>query len=45
MSKREKIMTKSFLDPETQKLNEKLEKIVEWQKIKILVPHPPFPEQ
>ena len=45
LSKMEKIMTKSFLDPETQKLNERLEKIVEWQKLEILVPHPPFPEQ
>ena len=44
LSKMEKVMTKGFLDPEIQKLSEKLEKIIEWQKLELYVPHPPFPE-
>jgi len=39
----EKLMTKSFLDPEYQKLGIELDKIIEWQKMELLIPHPPFP--
>ena len=42
--KMEKIMTKGFLDPELQKLSKKLDSIIDWQKIELYVPHPPFPE-
>lgn len=44
LSKMEKVMTKGFLDPEYQKLSEKLDKILDWQKMELYVPHPPFPE-
>ena len=44
MGKMEKAYTKVFLDSEYQKLSEKLDSIVEWQKVELLVPHPPFPE-
>ncbi|MHA1375849.1 MAG: hypothetical protein ACTSR7_16340 [Promethearchaeota archaeon] len=44
LAKMEKIMTKGFLDPEYSKLGEKLDKIVDWSKMEIWVPHPPFPE-
>jgi Mg2+ and Co2+ transporter CorA len=44
LAKMEKTMTKSFLDQEYQKLATKLDDIVEWQKIELYVPHPPFPE-
>jgi len=44
MAKMEKLMTKSYLDPEYQKLEKKLESIVEWQKVEMYIPHPPFPE-
>ena len=44
MAKLEKLMTKSYLDPEIQKLTKKLESIVKWQKMEIYVPYPPFPE-
>ena len=44
LAKMEKIMTKGFLDPEIQKLSQQLDSIIEWQKIELLVPHPPFPE-
>jgi len=43
LAKMEKIMTMGFLDPEYSKLGEKLDKIVEWSKLEIWVPHPPFP--
>lgn len=43
-TKMEKIMTKGFLDPELQNLSRKLESIIDWQKIELYVPHPPFPE-
>lgn len=43
-AKMEKIMTKGFLDPDLQKLSKKLDSIIEWQKIELYVPHPPFPE-
>lgn len=43
LAKMEKLMTKAVLDPEYQKLMEKLIQIVEWQKIELLVPYPPFP--
>jgi hypothetical protein len=44
LSKMEKIMTKGFLDPELTKLSKKLDSIIEWQKMELYVPHPPFPE-
>ena len=43
LAKMEDLMTKAFLDPEIQKLNSKLIKIVDWQRIELLLPHPPFP--
>jgi len=43
LAKMEKLMTKSFLDPEYQKLGIELDKIIEWQKMELLIPHPPFP--
>jgi hypothetical protein len=43
LAKMEKTMTKGFLDQEYQKLGEKLDDIIEWQKIELLIPHPPFP--
>jgi hypothetical protein len=43
LSKMEKAMTKGFLDPELIELSKKLDSIVEWQKIELYVPHPPFP--
>ena len=42
-AKYEKIMTKAFLDPEFQKLGDKLDSIIETQYHDLLVPHPPFP--
>lgn len=44
LSKMEKIMTKGFLDPEYVKLSKKLDSIIEWGKMELYVPHPPFPE-
>ena len=44
LSKMEKIMTKGFLDPELVKLSKKLDSIIEWQKMELYVPHPPFPD-
>jgi len=44
LSKMEKIMTKCFLDPEYTKLEKKIESIIEWQKMELYMPHPPFPE-
>ncbi|MFX1406217.1 MAG: hypothetical protein ACFFC9_05170 [Promethearchaeota archaeon] len=44
MAKMEKLLTKSYLDPDYQKLEKKLESIVEWQKVEMYIPHPPFPE-
>jgi hypothetical protein len=39
----EKTMTKGYLDPELAKLYKKLDSIIEWQKMELYVPHPPFP--
>ncbi|MFX0058088.1 MAG: hypothetical protein ACFE8J_07285 [Candidatus Heimdallarchaeota archaeon] len=44
MAKMEKLMTKSFLDEDYQKLNKKLESIVKWQKVELYIPYPTFPE-
>jgi len=43
LAKLEKIMTKSFLDPEYQKLSNSLDTIIERGYQELLVPHPPFP--
>ena len=43
LAKMEKIMTKSFLDAEYQKLVKELDSIIESQSMELLVPHPPFP--
>ncbi len=43
LSKMEKTMTKGYLDPELAKLYKKLDSIIEWQKMELYVPHPPFP--
>ncbi|MFW9771656.1 MAG: hypothetical protein ACFFFB_17430 [Candidatus Heimdallarchaeota archaeon] len=40
----EKAYVKAFLDSDYQKLSEKIEPIVEWEKIELLIPHPPVPE-
>ncbi|MFX1588583.1 MAG: hypothetical protein ACFFC1_10535 [Promethearchaeota archaeon] len=44
MGQMEKAYVKAALDPEYQKLSGKLDSIVEWQKVEILIPHPAFPE-
>ncbi|TFG30281.1 MAG: hypothetical protein EU532_01460 [Promethearchaeota archaeon] len=44
LAKLEKINTKSFLDPEYQKLSNSIDTIIESQHMELLVPHPAFPE-
>ena len=44
MGQMEKAYIKATLDSEYQKLSEKVDPIVEWQKVEILIPHPAFPE-
>ncbi len=43
LAKMEKLETMAYLDPEYQKLNDKFSLIIEWQRLELLVPHPPFP--
>lgn len=44
MAQIEKAYVKAILDSDYQKLSGKIESIIEWEKIELLIPHPPFPQ-